>query len=104
MESISAIYTGCLTPGKGYTALHFATVNNNCDILRCALSYSAFLNPSVIDARSSTKTSMNPDEILDASLEMRQTALHKAAIYGHTRAAEILLLHGKPSTRETKPR
>ncbi|KAJ8612591.1 hypothetical protein CTAYLR_009797 [Chrysophaeum taylorii] len=79
--------------GNGYTALHFAAVNNKPDLLACALRFDEFR--AVVDVKSdgsTTGTALSRE--LEDNLVHYQTALHKAVLYRHKHCVAVLLRYG----------
>lgn len=89
--------------GNGYTALHFAAVNNKPDILEVALQYHEFRNH--IDAVSNEETTGAPRaRSLTDALVKYQTALHKSVIYQHLACVHVLLRYdADPNARSRRP-
>lgn len=80
--------------GKGYTALHFAAINNNPGLIDIAFTKCEDAYRAVVDYLSSEVTTGNDNERVQARHVWRQTALHKAVIYGHLQCVRRLLHYG----------
>lgn len=89
--------------GNGYTALHFAAVNNKPEILETALEYHEFRGH--IDDVSNDETTGAPRarSLTDAMVKY-QTALHKSVIYQHLACVQVLLRYdADPNARSRRP-